>query len=142
MTAKYLDLTGVAYFKSKLDTATASSIQSAVQSALQQFSQDVFTVVSALPQSNQREGIGYMVPNPDDNTLFDVYVWEITDDTTNPVTYGWRKASGAHVAITIDNALSDSSENPLQNKVIKAALDTKLNITDTITTNEIDALFI
>ena len=142
MTAKYLDLTGVAYFKSKLDTATASSIQSAIQTALQQFSQDVFTVVSALPQSNQREGIGYMVPNPDDNTLFDVYVWEITDDTTNPVTYGWRKASGAHVAITIDNALSDSSENPLQNKVIKAALDTKLNITDTITTNEIDALFI
>ncbi len=56
-----------------------------------------------------------MVPNPDDNTLFDVYVWEITDDTTNPVTYGWRKASGAHVAITIDNALSDSSENPVQN---------------------------
>ena len=142
MTAKYLDLTGVAYFKSKLDTATASSIQSAIQTALQQFSQDVFTVVSALPQSNQREGIGYMVPNPDDNTLFDVYVWEITDDTTNPVTYGWRKASGAHVAITIDNALSDSSENPLQNKVIKAALDTKLNITDTITTNEIDALFV
>ena len=142
MTAKYLDLTGVAYFKSKLDTATASSIQSAIQTALQQFSQDVFTVVSALPQSNQREGIGYMVPNPDDNTLFDVYVWEITDDTTNPVTYGWRKASGAHVAITIDNALSDSSENPLQNKVIKAALDTKLNVTDTITTNEIDALFV
>ena len=142
MTAKYLDLTGVAYFKSKLDTATASSIQSAIQTALQQFSQDVFTVVSALPQSNQREGIGYMVPNPDDNTLFDVYVWEITDDTTNPVTYGWRKASGAHVAITIDNALSDSSENPVQNKVIKAALDTKLNVTDTITTNEIDALFI
>ena len=142
MTAKYLDLTGVAYFKSKLDTATASSIQSAVQTAFQQFSQDVFTVVSALPQSNQREGIGYMVPNPDDNTLFDVYVWEITDDTTNPVTYGWRKASGAHVAITIDNALSDSSENPVQNKVIKAALDTKLNITDTITTNEIDALFV
>lgn len=142
MTAKYLDLTGVAYFKSKLDIATASSIQSAVQTALQQFSQDVFTVVSALPQSNQREGIGYMVPNPDDNTLFDVYVWEITDDTTNPVTYGWRKASGAHVAITIDSALSDSSENPLQNKVIKAALDTKLNITDTITTNEIDALFV
>ena len=142
MTAKYLDLTGVAYFKSKLDTATASSIQSAIQSALQQFSQDVFTVVSSLPQSNQREGIGYMVPNPDDNTLFDVYVWEITDDTTNPVTYGWRKASGAHVALTIDSALSDSSENPLQNKVIKAALDTKLNVTDTITINEIDALFV
>lgn len=142
MTVKFLDLSGLGYFKSKLDTATASSIQSAIQSALQQFSQDVFTVVSSLPQSNQREGIGYMVPNPDDNTLFDVYVWEITDDTTNPVTYGWRKASGAHVAITIDSALSDSSENPVQNKVIKAALDTKLNVADTITTSEIDALFI
>ena len=142
MTVKFLDLTGLSYFKGKLDTAHTAAIQSAVQSALQQFSQDVFTVVSTLPVSNQREGIGYMVPNPDDNTLFDVYVWEITDDTTNPVTYGWRKASGAHVAITIDSALDATSENPLQNKVIKAALDTKLNVTDTITTNDIDALFI
>lgn len=142
MTVKFLDLSGLSYFKSKLDTAHTAAIQSAIQSALQQFSQDVFTIVSTLPVSNQKEGIGYMVPNPDDNTLFDVYVWEITDDTTNPVTYGWVKASGAHIAITIDSALDDTSENPLQNKVIKAALDTKLNVTDTITTNEIDALFL
>lgn len=142
MTVKFLDLSGLSYFKGKLDTAHTAAIQSAVQSALQQFSQDVFTVVSTLPVSNQKEGIGYMVPNPDDSTLFDVYVWEITDDTTNPVTYGWVKASGAHVAITIDSALDATSENPLQNKVIKAALDTKLNVTDTITTNDIDALFL
>lgn len=142
MTVKFLDLSGLSYFKGKLDTAHTAAIQSAIQSALQQFSQDVFTVVSTLPVSNQREGIGYLVPNSQDNTLFDVYVWEVTDDTTNPVTYGWVKASGAHVAITIDSVLDATSENPLQNKVIKAALDTKLNVTDTITNNDIDALFL
>ena len=32
--------------------------------------------------------------------------------------------------ITVDNALSDTSENPVQNKVIKSALDLKLNAAD------------
>lgn len=33
-------------------------------------------------------------------------------------------------AITVDDALSDTSENPVQNKVIKSALDLKLNAAD------------
>ena len=36
--------------------------------------------------------------------------------------------------VTIDNALSDTSENPVQNKVINAALNNKANLTDIPTT--------
>ena len=36
--------------------------------------------------------------------------------------------------VTIDNALSDTSKNPVQNKVINAALNSKANLTDIPTT--------
>ena len=36
---------------------------------------------------------------------------------------------------TVDNVLSDTSENPVQNKIIKAALDDKVNVTDTLVLN-------
>lgn len=41
--------------------------------------------------------------------------------------------SGGGSTVDVDAALSDSSLNPVQNKVIKAALDGKLNTTDTAT---------
>lgn len=40
---------------------------------------------------------------------------------------------GADGGVTVDEELSDTSLNPVQNKVIKAALDGKLNTTDTAT---------
>ena len=43
-----------------------------------------------------------------------------------------RGEKGADGGIDIDTALSDTSTNPVQNKVIKAALDNKVNKTDTI----------
>jgi hypothetical protein len=41
--------------------------------------------------------------------------------------------SGGGTSVEVDAALSDTSLNPVQNKVIKAALDGKLNTTDTAT---------
>lgn len=43
-----------------------------------------------------------------------------------------RGEDGADGGIIVDTALSDTSTNPVQNKVIKAALDTKVNKTDKI----------
>lgn len=43
-------------------------------------------------------------------------------------------ATGA-TKITVDSALSATSANPVQNKVVKAALDTKVNTTDTLILN-------
>lgn len=45
-------------------------------------------------------------------------------------------------AVSLDDALNDTSEKGVQNKVVKEALDTKLNIADSITEAEVDALFV
>ena len=121
MARKYLDLTGIAYFKSKLDTATASAIQSALQTALADYVTNVnlFTVVSTLPSTGV-EGRGYLVPNADDSSKYDIYTWETVNGTAQ-----WVGNKGGSVTITIDSALSSTSTNPVQNKVIKAALDGK-----------------
>lgn len=37
-------------------------------------------------------------------------------------------APGAGGGVTVDSELSDTSENPVQNKVVKAALDAKLSV--------------
>lgn len=43
-----------------------------------------------------------------------------------------EKGAGGGTSVIVDTALSSTSTNPVQNKVIKAALDTKMNKTDTI----------
>lgn len=45
-------------------------------------------------------------------------------------------------AVSLDDALNDTSEKGVQNKVVKAGLDTKVNIADSITEEEVDALFV
>ena len=88
MTAKYVDGPGLRYFR---DTycLSATQINTLIQAAFSQYKQDIFTVVSALPQSGQQEGIMYLVPT-NDPTKLDGYIWEIVDDTTTPPTYGWK----------------------------------------------------
>ena len=45
-------------------------------------------------------------------------------------------------AVSLDSALDATSEKGVQNKVVKEALDTKVNIADSITEAEVDALFV
>ena len=45
-------------------------------------------------------------------------------------------------AVSLDDALDATSEKGVQNKVVKEALDTKVNIADSITEAEVDALFV
>jgi hypothetical protein len=51
------------------------------------------------------------------------------DCTSLTMTYPVRPA-GSGGGVTVDDALSGSSTNPVQNKVIKAALDEKANASD------------
>lgn len=139
MTVKFLDDTGLAYFKSKLDTDQASAISAAINTALQGFSQGLVTIYPSLPASGE-EGKLYLIPDINaGNNIFTVYTWEAENDV-----YAFKQMGTTSLTITVDNALSSSSENPVQNKVIKAALDTKYDSTTLvpITTNEIDALFV
>lgn len=58
-----------------------------------------------------------------DKTALDSYESRITALENNS-----GSSSGETLTITIDSSLSGTSQNPVQNKVIKAALDTKANI--------------
>ena len=70
---KYLDLTGLTYFKNKLQTENESAITTALNTALSQYKLDIVTVVSTLPATGE-EGKLYLVPQ-EDGTYF-TYTWE------------------------------------------------------------------
>ena len=112
MTTKYLDGTGLRYFRDTYVLTTAQ-VNALIQTALSQYKVDIFTVVSALPTTGQQEGIAYLVPNATDSTKFDVYVWEIVDDTTTPPTYGWRTLSEANIAIDLSNYYTKTETDTL-----------------------------
>lgn len=61
---------------------------------------------------------------------------QLEDDTTHRLVTDEEKAkwnSGTGSSVTVDTALSDTSENPVQNKAIKTALDSKVDKSSVIT---------
>ena len=68
--------------------------------------------------------------------LVDTYTITFTDGTTTTFTV----TNGSNATVTIDSALSSSSTNPVQNKVIKSALDNKASSSHTHTESQITDL--
>ena len=102
MTTKYVDGPGLRYFRDTYVLTTAQ-VNTLIQAAFAQYKQDVFTVVSALPVTGQQEGIMYLVPDSNNPTKLDGYIWEITDDTTTPPTYGWKQPVQGQAQIDLSN---------------------------------------
>ena len=143
MTKKFLDLTGLDYFEGKLDTKYTAAISNAINTALASYSQNLVTIMSSLPASGE-EGKLYLIPDSGAGSgVYTIYTWEITDNTTNPATYGFVQGGMASLNITIDTALSTTSTNPIANNAVTVELNKKINDADlvAITTAEIDALF-
>lgn len=151
MTTKYVDGTGLAYFYTTY-CLTEAQVNALITTQLNTYKQDIVTVASTLPASGT-EGILYLIPNATDGTKFDTYVWEITDDTTNPVTYGWKAQSEAHLSVDLsnyytksetDSTISAAIVTSIASGAIKTALDAKLNASDLVplTNAEIDALMV
>lgn len=130
---KYLDLAGLTYFKSKLDAkfVTSADVTTAINTALETYKQGIVTIVSTLPAQGQ-EGILYLVPDATGgNGVYTTHAWEVVDDSdpSSPV-YGFVQMGATTFSLTVDSALSSSSENPVQNKVVKGALDLKLDASE------------
>lgn len=140
MALKFLDLTGLTYFKSKLNIPSTSDIQTLINTALADYttSADVFTVVSTLPASGV-EGRGYLVPNANDSTKYDLYTWEEVNGTAQ-----WVSSSGGSVTITIDSTPTQGSSNAVSSGGVYTALQSKLDASElvAITNSEIDNLFV
>ena len=151
MTTKYVDGTGLAYFYSTY-CLTEAQVNTLISTQLNAYKQDIVTVASTLPASGT-EGILYLIPNATDGTKFDTYVWEITDNTTTPPTYGWKAQSEAHLTVDLSNYYTKSETTSeiasaittsVASGAIKTALDAKLNASDLVplSNDEIDALMV
>ena len=102
MTTKYVDGPGLRYFRDTY-VLTTTQVNTLIQAAFSQYKQDIFTVVSTLPVTGQQEGIMYLVPDSNNPTKLDGYIWEITDDTTTPPTYGWKQPVQGQAQIDLSN---------------------------------------
>lgn len=151
MTTKYVDGGGLAYFYTTY-CLTEAQVNALITTQLNTYKQDIVTVASTLPASGT-EGILYLIPNATDGTKFDTYVWEITDNTTTPPTYGWKAQSEAHLSVDLsnyytksetDSTISSAIVTSIASGAIKTALDAKINAADLVplTNAEIDALMV
>ena len=81
---------------------TEAQVRAIIQSELSAYKLDLFTIVSVLPQSGV-EGIAYLVPIQGQNLKFNIYTWEVIDNTTNPHTYGFVQFGGGNVSVDLSN---------------------------------------
>ena len=107
---------------------TEVQVRTIIQSELAAYKLDLFTIVSVLPQSGV-EGIAYLVPIQGQNLKFNVYTWEVIDDTTDPYTYGFVQFGGGSVTVDLSNYYTKTETDSL--------LNGKANSSHTHTTSDI-----
>lgn len=144
----YLDLTGVTNLKNELDNryVTADSVNTIVNNAIANYKEAVVQIVTAnvvydtegadptvilsrTPDvAEPQEGILYLIPDTDANTsdIYEQWAWE-PDEDGQEGDYKWVKLGASTFTLQIDSALDANSINPVQNAVVTAALNTKLN---------------
>ena len=126
MAVKYLDNAGTQYLVNKIKAIdgkipTESQITTMITSALNTYKEGIVTIVESLPQTGE-EGKLYLMVDPSDSDVYIIYTWEEN---------AFKRMGSKTFTLTVDSALSDSSTNPVQNKVVKSALDGKANSSHT-----------
>ncbi len=135
MTAtKYLDSTGLQYFKTKLDALfrTETQVDSQIDSKLATYQQNVIQIVSSEPVvSNAEEGILYLVvdTNDDSGTVYKAYALENVGSTPTIVQVG----SGTFTPVDPDQTVIDGSTNPVAGGAVYDELELKVNTSDIAT---------
>ena len=83
----------------------------------------LFQIVSALPTTGINKNKIYLLlsKRSEDKNVYAEYLY--TGDTANYDASKWEKLGEAAVKIIVDTALSDTSVNPVQNKVVKGGID-------------------
>ena len=114
---KFTSLENLQYFLSKLSYVSKESgiLNSIITSYLNNFKRDVVQIVSTLPNPGET-GVLYLVPQGG-NRFIEYYY-----NNNEYIQVGSSVFDSA-----VDAQLSNASKNPVQNKVILNALDTKLN---------------
>lgn len=96
----------------------------------------LFQIVSALPTTGINKNKIYLLlsERSENKNVYAEYLY--TGDTANYDASKWEKLGEAAVKIIVDTALSDTSVNPVQNKVVKAGIDTVQKNLNAHTTNK------
>lgn len=83
----------------------------------------LFQIVSALPTTGINKNKIYLLlsKTTDNQNVYAEYLY--TGDTASYDGTKWEKLGEAAVKIIVDAALSDTSTNPVQNKVVKSGID-------------------
>jgi len=83
----------------------------------------LFQIVSALPTTGINKNKIYLLlsERSENKNVYAEYLY--TGDTANYDASKWEKLGEAAVKIIVDTALSDTSVNPVQNKVVKKGID-------------------
>jgi len=105
---------------------SGSEVDSKIATAIQELMVRTFQIVAELPQTGT-EGVMYLVIIPDTGK-YTAYVWENS---------AYRELGVIQMTITIDDELSTTSENPVQNKVITNALGGKASSSHTHSASDI-----
>lgn len=114
--ADFLDFTGLSHFKDKMDSANESKFVK--NTSLDDIINNKLTAVYTYKGSVTSVEL---LPK-EGNKVGDVY------DVNDGMNYAWNGSKWDALgdsAVTVDSALSDTSVHPVQNKVIKEALDKK-----------------
>lgn len=130
---KFLDFTGTEYLVNKIKAIdakipTSQEINTMISSALETFEQGLVTIVASLDGvTTPEEGKLYLVPdtNVSSGDVYTVWAWEQVSGT-----YKWVQMGACTFTLVVDSALSDTSTNPVQNKVVTNALNLKANASD------------
>lgn len=96
----------------------------------------LYQIVSALPTTGINKNKIYLLlsKTTDNQNVYAEYLY--TGDTASYDGTKWEKLGEAAVKIIVDTALSDTSVNPVQNKVVKAGIDTVQKNLNAHTTNK------
>ena len=105
---------------------SGSEVDSKIATAIQELMIRTFQIVAELPATGT-EGVMYLVLIPN-TSKYTAYVWENN---------AYRELGVIQMTITIDDELSTTSENPVQNKVITNALGGKANSSHTHSASDI-----
>lgn len=94
----------------------------------------MYTEISTSDIVTASDKNGYIKINGTDVKVYEPVQadWNETDDTSPSYI---KNKPNIPSGVIIDDVLSDTSTNAIQNKVVKAALDEKLNLTDTLVLN-------
>lgn len=125
MAVKYLDNAGTQYLVNKIKAIdgkipTESQITTMITTALNTYKEGIVTIVESLPQTGE-EGKLYLLVDPSDSDVYIVYTWEEN---------AFKRMGSKTFTLVVDSALSDTSTNPVQNKVVTNALNLKANASD------------